>query len=155
LLALPRGWFVIRVGLLAVGGIVLLLVGIVVGRFRLQSREAGQLLKQVIAEVDRLDPGWSVQDLEAKRKGLAPSQNGALQVLKAYDSLPAGWHHAALIAALEHVPNAAERLSASRVRALRSECLKVIAALQQARKLCDLPDGRFPMTHAANPLATK
>jgi hypothetical protein len=147
--------FTVGVILVAIGLVVLFVVGFPVARYRYQAREAARLLNEVIAETDRVDPGWTVEDLEAKRTVLAPSENGALQVLKAHDSLPAGWQDDSLIASLEHLPVAPERLSTSRVRALRSECLKAIAALQQAHKLCDLPKGRFAITHAPNPLATK
>src|SRR6266849_718197 len=48
-------------------------------------------LRQAIAEADRLDPGWRLEDLEAARAEVSDEENAALQVLAAKKLLPAGW----------------------------------------------------------------
>src|SRR5438309_12321 len=40
-------------------------------------------LQNVFAELDRNDPGWRLEDIEAKRKELSPQGNAALQALAA------------------------------------------------------------------------
>src|SRR5437870_11073475 len=48
-------------------------------------------LQEAIAEADRLDPGWQLADLEAKRDVIPAEENGALQVLATAKLLPPNW----------------------------------------------------------------
>jgi hypothetical protein len=38
-------------------------------------------LDRVLAEMDRLDPGWRMEDIEAKRRAVPDAENSALQIL--------------------------------------------------------------------------
>src|SRR5262245_50126484 len=72
-----RRWWPIVLGialllLLLAGGYVLLI-------FYLSDRN----LRRVHAEADRLDPGWRLEELEARRAVLPDEQNAALVVLSA------------------------------------------------------------------------
>ena len=61
-------------------------------------------LREAEAEADRLDPGWRLKDLEAKRKVYPPEENAAICVMAAAQQLPPGWPAPAPGKALERYP---------------------------------------------------
>jgi hypothetical protein len=75
--------------------ILLLLVGGWFGYLSLRARakreKAEAELHEAIAEADRLDPGWRLEELEARRAQPADADNGALCVRRARALLPAQW----------------------------------------------------------------
>jgi hypothetical protein len=131
----------------------LLLVGLAVGWIAYSSSQSARLLAEAMAEADRLDPGWRLEELEAKRKIVPDSANGALQVSKAHRALAARWtstaHNNALQGDLSTKPLTAEQMSV-----LESDCRVAATALYEARKLADLPDGRFPISYNRRPATT-
>src|SRR6266851_4239727 len=48
-------------------------------------------LRDAIAEADRLDPGWRLEELEAKRAVIPAAENSAEQVLVINALLPHSW----------------------------------------------------------------
>jgi hypothetical protein len=48
-------------------------------------------IEQSVAETDRIDPGWRLEELEAKRPPLRDEENAALCVLKVKRLLPSPW----------------------------------------------------------------
>src|SRR5690348_2888724 len=48
-------------------------------------------LRDAIAETDRLDPGWRLEELEANRAVLLPSENSAEQVLAISIAISKSW----------------------------------------------------------------
>lgn len=53
--------------------------------------DAEKLLRTTIEETDRLDPGWRLNDLQAKRTVVPDAENSALYVLAACERLPKDW----------------------------------------------------------------
>src|SRR6267378_4265851 len=80
----PRRWRRrLIVGIVAV-------LGVGVGGFAfLFYHEAD--LEQAVAEADRLDPGWRLEEMEAARAAVPDAENGAVLVLAAHPLIPARW----------------------------------------------------------------
>jgi hypothetical protein len=148
-----RWWKRIAIAVLA-----LILLG--AGYVALVIYLAGQELREAIAEADQLDPGWRFEELEAKRAVIPDEQNAALRVQAAVGLLPNPWPPsqptpAAAGADLEKslndlVPTVA--LSPEQIEALIASLKVAEPALAEARKLKDLPKGRYPVFYDQNGL---
>jgi hypothetical protein len=101
-------------------------------------------LRHAVAEAESRDPGWRLQDLEARRAALADEENGALRVLAASELLHRPLPHDQDWQYLDGVP-VLTQLNKKQIGRLRDEMQKDAAALAQARKLADLPHGRYPV----------
>jgi hypothetical protein len=112
-------------------------------------------LPQVIAGLDRTDPGWRLEQLEARRAVVPPGLNSATRVAAARRLLPADWskrfeqHRPALPARPAGAALTPAQLAA--VRALRQG---TAAALAEARPVADLPEGRHPVNYSRDGLST-
>lgn len=124
-------------------------------------QDDGKLLEHALAELDRVEPGWRMADLQGKRTAIPDQNNSALQVRAAKKLLPTDWprwpietaeQSSERVAQLRqefeerlnnHPPT--EELTAAQVAALRAELHRAAAALAAAGKLVDMPAGRFPI----------
>src|SRR5262249_55476685 len=86
--ARPRAW---KRVFFWCGSVLLLLLGGGLLVYFKARQTADNELEKAIAEVDRQDPGWRLEELEAKRKVIPPNQNGALHVLAAGKRIPENW----------------------------------------------------------------
>src|SRR6266851_1727829 len=112
-------------------------------------------LRDAIAEADRLDPGWRLEELEAKRANIPEQQNSAPVVLNAARLLPKPWpplgaDGTAAFPVQEQslrrlVLAPAEEIDAQQTQDLRTALTKAQSALTEAHKLSDLPTGRYPL----------
>jgi hypothetical protein len=66
-------------------------IGLVAGTHFYLRWSAQWELQRAVAEADRLDPGWRLEELESKRSTLADDQNSALKVLDVKARMPARW----------------------------------------------------------------
>jgi hypothetical protein len=121
--------------------------------------EARQEVADAVAETDRLDPGWRFEDLEAQRQLPPPEKNAALQVLAVQSSLPRGWPrtpagpNGAGLAGVDDVGSdlpPERQLDDRRVRWLRLALGRAGPALDRARQLADMPEGRYPVAWTAD-----
>src|SRR6516164_11173026 len=55
------------------------------------SNSAHSELRQAIAETDRLDPRWRLEDVESDRAYIPPEQNSAEVVMRIKTLLPPKW----------------------------------------------------------------
>lgn len=127
----------------------LLLIVLSLAAYLVFSYLAGRELSAAIAEADRLDPGWRLDDLEAA--GLLPDEeNAALRVAAAHRLLGGSWPSwppeqvsdpTAMQKRLAEI-SADEPLTQLQVDALRGLLKNDAAALAEARKLADMPRGR-------------
>jgi hypothetical protein len=69
----------------------LLLVGGAFGYYFYARQAADREVAEAVAETDRLDPAWRLEEIEQKRKTYAPEENAAETVLAAYRLLPRNW----------------------------------------------------------------
>jgi hypothetical protein len=126
---LLRAFLVMVILAVAVGGYLFVIT-------RLANRE----LDEVIAELDRTDPGWRWEELEANRATYPEGANSAIQVMAVMTRLPGAWQNPQLNLDLEPPLE----LTESQTQALTAELSRLGPALTEARKLKDLPHGRYP-----------
>jgi len=121
-----------------------------------RSQDAQRRLADAIEEADRLDPGWRLEELEARRKRIPDDRNAALQVSKVHAALPpnlriANW-------SFDYVPDLREpqvQLQSDQSLRLREGLKQVQAALPAARKLADMPEGRYSVQVTADMINTR
>jgi hypothetical protein len=77
--------------LIYAGCLVLLIIAGLVGWYFYTSFISNKELRNAIAEADRLDPGWRLEELEAKRAVIPPAENAAEQVLAIRAMMPQPW----------------------------------------------------------------
>jgi hypothetical protein len=120
--------------------------------FAIRQWQAADRLHLALEELDHIDPGWRLQDIEAAREPVADAENGALLVSVVAKTLPKGWPPKTLDKLWRWPP--AERLTPEERDRLETELRTVRPAAEAARGLLFLPKGRFPLQYARNPLAT-
>ncbi|MSQ96969.1 MAG: hypothetical protein EXR98_20780 [Gemmataceae bacterium] len=140
------------------GGVVLVILVTPVAFYFITGWWAERKLQELYAEIDAADPNWRWPDLIAELEPPPDEENSATQILKVQELLKktpfdaAGtWPGTAETALL--VRNA--RMSPERAKTLRALLDKVDpVCLSEARKLKDLPNGRFSIEKGIdNPFA--
>src|SRR5262249_552952 len=97
-------------------------------------------LEETLAEVERIDPGWRIADVEARRKIIAPEENAATRVMTLKPLIPGDWPNQTLMDKLQERAEAPERqLGPEIARLLKEDLSKVPKALPGARLLKDMP----------------
>lgn len=140
-----------RGGLKVLGLVVLILL--LAGGFVLyRQRHTVDRLRLAVEELDRTDPGWRMEEIEASRREVPDTENGALIVGEVARRLPKGWPPAALDT-LDRVPPPAQ-YSAEAFARLEAELMPLEPALDAARHLAWFPYGRFPVVYAQIPIGT-
>jgi hypothetical protein len=120
---------------------VLVVVATTMGAYLfVMTRLANRELDEVITELDRTDPGWRWEELEAKRATYPEGINSATVVMAVKKQLPEGW----LNPQLEFAQEPPVVLTESQVQDLTEEMSRAGPALIEARRLKELPQGRFP-----------
>jgi hypothetical protein len=114
-------------------------------------------LREAIAEADRIDPNWRFDDLEASRAAYPDDDNPARQVSRTMELISPRWATTLALVELPLDLRDPYQLEAGQLAALRAEMAKAAAALVEARKLADMPHGRFsfPYTPPLTPLASR
>src|SRR5216683_4489956 len=150
-----------RFALAALLGI--LFAGLLIGWYFYSNSLSDRELQDAIAEADRLDPGWRLEELEAKRAVIPAAENSAEQILAIKNMLPTPWPSRAfsdLPKSMEAVrrpdenpPESMEvavielpaevQLSPDQIRQLRLEMENVKEPLGKARALLNFRNGRF------------
>jgi len=125
--------------------------------------EANQELNEAIAETERSDPRWRLEDVEAGRAVIPTERNSGEVTMAATKLMPKRWPAWDWPSELEP-PEAAlkrealrqslwdlepqEQLSQEQITALRVEMESAKATRDQARKLADLSEGRYPIHYS-------
>jgi hypothetical protein len=113
-------------------------------------------LQAALADMDRTDPGWRLPDIEAARAVVPDAENSALRVIEANKLLPQSpknWIEDDFDTELQHLAPE-RRMSPAQFAHLRDRLDEVKPALDKLKGLNELPNGRFPITYAQNPLQT-
>jgi len=124
--------------------------------FGIRSYLARTRLQAALAQMDRTDPGWRLQDIEAARAVVPDQENSALRVIdigKRLPDSPHAWIEDDFATQLQSVP-APNRLTAEQSAHLTQRLKEVGPLLEEARGLSELPRGRYPIIYARNPLGT-
>ena len=131
---------------------------------------SGKQLQSALAEADRLDPGWRINDLEASRRSILDNENSGLVLIAAKQLMPAHWpaweftsapenkelNHELLaslpVVLLDRDPPV--RIEPGHLKILRDELRRAAPALAEAHKILDFPRGRYPIQYAKDYIST-
>ena len=113
-------------------------------------------LEKIIAELDQKEPGWRIEELEAKRKILTPEENSALVISESYKLLgnfeqrKPLWELGKLpdIAAIKSSPQ--QLLTPPSINLIKTSLGAFQPSLDEAKKVAKLPEGRFEITYSPN-----
>ena len=117
-------------------------------------------LEKIIAELDQKEPGWRIEELEAKRKILKPEENSALVISESYKLLANQeqkktlWELGKLpdIAAIKSSPQ--QLLTPPSINLIKTTLGAFQPSLVEARKVTKLPQGRFKITYSLDFFST-
>jgi hypothetical protein len=122
------------------------------GHIFYERKQAERQLEQVTAELDRDDPGWRFEDIEAAREKVPDAENGALVVESAYKKLTRYWPYPLADKFDELDPY--ERLGDDTIKAIATELIREKAALVEARRLREFDKGYYTLEHRPDPSRT-
>lgn len=152
-----------RLWLVLAGLLFLLVIGLG-GSYAWTRLASNRDLELALAETDKLDPYWRLEDIEARRRPLPPpKENGFEQALLAASLKPTGrWpdpqfpqfdsdpaYQRLVMGAMRQRLNQKPGLTPvllcdEEARALRSELERARTFIVEARKMADLPNGHSP-----------
>jgi hypothetical protein len=111
-------------------------------------------LQTAIAEAERLDPRWRLEEIEADRLTPPPGQNAADKILEIQRVKPARpWPDTKKDALLSDIPPE-HQLNDQQIVALNDLLEPAGPALLVARSVMDVPRGRYAVTHSPNFIGT-
>lgn len=133
--------------------IVVILLALAGGGGYLWLNLSGQReLDEAIAETERTDPDWRLARVLAGRSVVPDDENSALVLLRAARLGVVSWSDE-VEKVFEHYP-AQARLNDQQLGMLRQILQGKDAAIQEARKLKDLPRGRFDLKYSEDYIST-
>jgi hypothetical protein len=136
-------------------GLLLLRLGWVHYKWHLDELE----FQEAVEEADLLDPGWRLADLEAARAVVPDAENSAFQVLAAHELMPKNWFpppqdsSECLEYVLDDLPPP-QCLDEEQSQELSDELEKVSAAVFAARRLAEMPRGRYSVVWSNDAIFT-
>jgi len=104
------------------------------------------------AEADSFDPRWRLHEIEADREKIPEEDNSALHIIavmpdfRVSDAKP--YNHL-----FSQLPPTV-LLNDEQLQLLRVELAKIVKPLEEARRLKDMPRGRFPITYTDDFIST-
>lgn len=130
----------------------LLILSFFVSEFFFERWLADNDLAAAIADVDQIDPGWRLADIEDNRRKVTDAENSASVIKAAHQALPPNWANK-LIDEINQVPPPVS-LNPAEEANLRAEVKFLKAALTKARQLVEYPTGRYPLNYTPDFLST-
>jgi hypothetical protein len=141
------------------------------------NRKATREFEEIAAELDRSDPGWRWEEIEARREQIPEGDSAAERLLAAAKMLPKDWPNQPELVGQQPagdpmVPPAAQlppaktvldqlreiepnyQLTEDLVDQLRAQVGAVAEPVAEARKVINLPRGRYTVKLAHNPINT-
>jgi hypothetical protein len=128
-------------------------------------------LRDALEEASRDDPHWQLTDLEEMRAPVPDQENSATQVQAVRQLLPQNWPQWTVAKNAQDTQYGIDvrevlntsfqelqperQLSGPQIEAVRAELTRVEPALAAARKLTDMPWGRFPIVWAPDFITTR
>lgn len=151
----PRRRWLKRIGCGLLVPLILVLLFLVraVPNWIWRHHELQQTLDEVLDDLDRTDPGWHLEEIEAAREQIPEQENSARAVLTAAKLLPKKWPEPDFHERLTHLPPA-EQLAPKDLARLQQELRNLRPALDEARKLAKMPRGRHRIAYKRNVLNT-
>jgi hypothetical protein len=127
-------------------------------------------LRAALAETERLDPRWRLEDVEADRAVIPDAENSGGPAMAAKHLLPQKWPFWDYSPTAQDPPDSEQKrrdleegfrdlepqrqLNEEQATALRREMSRAAAALAEARKLVDLTEGRYPIAYSPDFIST-
>jgi serine/threonine protein kinase len=123
-------------------------------------------LVRVVAELDRTDPDWRLEDIDVKRPKITDAENGALQIIefkkaagdiKGKPTAASSWANersSRLLAAFSRYPPQT-RLTDVDANAFRDELKRIAPLVAKARGMVAFPRGRFFFQHTRDEFSTE
>jgi hypothetical protein len=142
-----RRWFrrvVVALALASIAGFVWVL---------LSRRNIQANYEAAIARLDRADPGWRLEEMEAAREAIPDEENSARVVVAAHDMLPSFYLPVEFTDAFAGLPRN-RRLRGPLFGQLCNELNEWEAVLVECRKLAAMPRGRHRISYAMPPMNT-
>jgi hypothetical protein len=147
----PRSWMGWLKG---IGwGVLLLAVFAAIGLLWNREKRASKL-QTTLAELDRSDPGWRLEDIEAAREDVPEEKNSANVVVAAARLLPKPWPPKDLSEEHFRLLPPPELLNDEDFALLSRELARVRPVLEMAAPLADMPHGRHRLHYERNPIQT-
>jgi hypothetical protein len=146
------------------GLLVVLIVGLFLGWQFYTNLLSDKDLRDAVAEADRLDPGWRLEELEGKRAVIPATENSAEEVA-AIKKLIKSWPPRWMIVPPESKPTREDpplveqlmdlspeiQLNPEQTRQLRAELEKMKEPLAKAHALAHYRGGRYPVKWSPDP----
>ncbi len=123
-------------------------------------------LARALAETERQDPHWRLDDILAERGEIPDAENGALVVIAVKARKPPNWPAWDVTPSSVEIENGInlddvlrdlkpnEHLRPRERDAMRPEMERAAPALQEARRLIDFRRGRFPIAYSRDFIST-
>jgi hypothetical protein len=105
------------------------------------------------AHLDETDPNWRLADLERAREEIPEHENSARVVVAVTRLLPRGWPSPGFYERFQDLPPN-EQLNAEQTELLEAEMKAHAGAVEQARRLADMPRGRHRLKWEFNTIGT-
>jgi len=129
-----------------------LLLGLVGAAFYYRATVAAERrLQKAMAEADRLDPGWRLDDILRNQPAIPDEDNGALRRMTVERLLPAGL--GSLFSSVASIRPQVQ-LSANLIASLRTKLQESSSAVEAARRLSQEKEGHIPITLGRNRYST-
>ena len=153
------------------GCAVLLLVVLLVssGLYAFFALKTNREVEDAIAEIERVDPRWRLDDIEGDRTVLPEKENSAFTAMGVKPMMPDKWpiwqrsqpvndpkveeKRSALETSFTEL-EPQRQLNEEQIEILRAELERASRALDKARTLADKPEGRYPITYSADFIST-
>lgn len=136
------GWGLLILALLAA-------VGVFWNHTKMTSK-----LQKALAELDRTEPGWRLEQIEAARADVPEEENSARVVISAAGQMPKSWPSKGFPDEQLRLLPSNELLSGEDIVRLSTELASAREALTIADKLADMPHGRHRIHYERNPIMT-
>jgi hypothetical protein len=114
--------------------------------------KAASKLREKLAELDRTDPGWRLEDIEAAREDIPDEENSARVIAAAVLGMPRPWPPPDFPHKPFELISPIEKLNDDDFARLSTGLASVRPALDVAIKLADMPRGRHPIQFGRNPI---
>jgi hypothetical protein len=147
----------------------LVLLLVLAGLYGFLALKANREVEDAVAEIERVDPRWQLDDIEADRTVLPEKENSAFTAMGVKPMMPDKWP-IWQIPQPANEPNVEEKrdaldksfaelepqrqLNEEQIEILRAELVRASRALDKARTLADKPEGRYPITYSADFIGT-
>ncbi len=137
------GWGLLVLTLLAI-------LGVFWNHTKMESK-----LQKALAELDRTEPGWRWEDLEAAREEVPEEKNSARIIVAAVEQMPQPWPSADFPNEYFRSLPPNEMLSGEDFVRLSKELASARPALRDAERVTDMPRGRHSLHLERNLIVTE